>query len=405
MLKFDANTGFTATETEDVRSEVARQWKDAFAAQDTPELNTDPETPAGQLVDSQTAAITQKDAEVAFLATQFNPQTATGVWQDALGKIYFLTRHPAVASTAVCTCSGRYGTVIPAGARIRSTYDQSLWSLDADTTIPKEGAVDAQFTCAQTGAVEAARGVLTQIMTVTPGWDSVTNAAAATVGADEETQSAFEARRYDSVALNARGTIQAVYARVAQLDGVVAVYTAQNRTNVNAELDGCTLTPHSIYVAVLGGADSAIADAIYCSCSAGADYNGNTSVAVTDANTGAIETVKFMRPEELDLHCRVRIQNANLPNGYEALIREAVRANFYGEDTATVNGSPLLRIKMGDTIYASRFNISIMNAGISSILDIALSTDGSTWAASLHVPIDKSPVLLADNITVEVADE
>ena len=331
MLKFDSQTGFSVSETSDIRDEVAQDWVDAFKEQGRPDLNTDPETPQGQIIDSQTAAIHQKDVELAFLAQQFNPQTASGRWQDALAKIYFINRKPAINSTCVCTLTGINGTTVTAGALIRSSYDQTLWSLNKDTTIGADGTTTATFTCQSEGAIQAGAATLTQIVTTVPGWDAVTNATVAEVGQLVESQAAFESRRYQSVALNGRSTTAAVYARVAEVNNVIAAYVTDNKTNVNKTIDGYTLSPHSIYVAVIGGDDDDIAEAIYNSVSAGCDYNGNTTVNVTDPNTGAVEAVTFMRPTQLPLYVKVTIQDdGNLPDGYKAIVQQAVYNNFYG---------------------------------------------------------------------------
>ena len=404
MLTFDSQTGFSVSETSDIRDGVAQDWVEAFKEQGRPDLNTDPETPQGQIIDSETAAIHQKDVELAFLAQQFNPQTASGRWQDALGKIYFLNRKPAINSTSVCTLTGINGTTVAAGALIRSSYDQTLWALNEDVTIGADGTASGTFTCQSEGAIQGGAGTLNQIVTTTPGWDAVTNAAAAEVGQLVETQAAFESRRYQSVALNSRGTTAAVYARVAEVDNVIATYVTDNKTNVNKTIDGYTLSPHSIYVAVIGGADADIAEAIYNSVSAGCDYNGNTSEDVTDPNTGAVETVTFMRPAQLPLYVRVTVQDdGNLPDGYKDTIKEAVYNNFYGLDTeTTINGEAILRAVMNSDIYASRFMPSILNQGIGQLLRVELSEDNSTWVDFIHVPIDKEPVITDSDITVVV---
>ena len=43
--------------------------------------------------------------------------------------------------------------------------------------------------------------------------------------------------------------------------------------------------PHSVYVAAVGGADAGVAAAIWRKKDVGCDYNGNTSVTVTDSCT------------------------------------------------------------------------------------------------------------------------
>lgn len=405
MLDFDPKTGFSVSETSEIREEVAQDWVNAFKETGRPDLNTDPETPQGQLIDSQTAAIHQKDTELAFLANQFNPQTASGRWQDALAKIYFLSRKPAINSTAVCTLTGMNGTTVTAGALIRSSYDSTLWILNKDAVIGENGTVTAVFTCQTEGAIQAGAGTLTQIVTTTPGWDAVTNAQTAEVGQLAESQAAFETRRYQSVALNGRSTTASVYARVADLKNVIATYVTDNKTNVNKSIDGYTLKPHSIYVAVIGGDNSDIAKAIYNSVSAGCDYNGNTTVNVTDENTNAVESVTFMRPSQLHLYVKLTIQDdGNLPDGYESIIKEAVYNNFYGLDTqTTINGDAILRVVMNTDIYASRFMPSILNAGISQLLRVELSQNNSTWGDFIHVPISAEPVLETGNIQIVTA--
>lgn len=88
-LVFDESLGFSADSVSEVRAAVAAAWKAAFKSDNTAELNTEPETPAGQIIDSQTASIVQKDSEILYLANMLNPLKATGIFQDALAEIYF----------------------------------------------------------------------------------------------------------------------------------------------------------------------------------------------------------------------------------------------------------------------------------------------------------------------------
>lgn len=411
MLQFDPETGFSISEISDTREQVAQEWKNAFKADNTPELNTEPETPAGQLIDSQTDAITQKDAEIAYLANQFNPVTASGIWQDALAKIYFITRHAAIPSTAVIECRGLEGTVITAGSQIRSSVDATIWQCTETGTIPAEGVIELPFACVREGAVTAAPNTLTRIVTGIAGWDSVTNPAAAVTGQTQETQGAFEQRRYLSVAQNSRSSAASVYGRVANLEGVLTVCVRQNRLSTPYVIDGVTLSPHSIYVSVIGGQDEAIAEALYNAVSAGCDYNGNTEVEITDPYTGALETVKFDRPEDLNIGVKVEVMKTDtLPADAVTLIQDAVYKNFYGESGEYVQGQPLLRVALGDDLYASRFYVSVQNAGIDEILSIQVcsgftSAGGvNTWGSYVHIPINKNPVLLTSSIVVNVVD-
>lgn len=403
MLHFNETTGFYADEVSDVRSDVASAWRQAFSREGDPVLNTEPETPAGQLIDSQTAAVVEKDSELLYLCNQFDPRKASGVFQDALGQIYFLTRKEAVPSQAVITVTGLPGTVIPVASQIRSTADDTLWACTEAVTIPAEGETTVTFACMTPGAISAAAGTLTRIVTVTAGWDTAVNLSAAAVGNPAETRGAFESRRYASVALNSRSTAAAIYARILQIDDVVSCYVTQNRTSAPVTIDGYTLKPHSVYVAVTGGDDDDIAQALYDTVSAGCDYNGNTEVEITDPHTGAFETVAFNRPAEMDVYLKVTlVTDTALTSQQVTAIKTALYNNFYGLDSSIIlDDQPIPRVTMNTIIYASRFPVSLYNLGFSNVLEVKVKAgaDGA-WSDSIRATLNDDPVLLTDNITI-----
>ena len=402
MLHFDPATGFYADDTETVRAAVAADWVAAFHKDGQVDLNTDPETPAGQLIDSQTAAITEKDTELLYLCSQFDPAKNEGVFQDAIAKIYFLSRKAATPSTATITVRGLSGTVIPVNAQIMSSADDTIWQNVAAFTIGADGTGSGVFRCTSEGLISAAAGTLTRIMTVVAGWDTATNEHAAVVGTLEENRGQFELRRYSSVSLNSRGTAASVYARIMQLDDVIGCVVRENKTDQPKVIDGVTLSPHSVYVCVLGGNDGAIATAMYRTVSAGCDTNGTTDYLVEDDTTGIKEMIHFQRPTDADITIRLKFPDAA---GFSAddlaVIRQAVFNNFYGEDPTVVDGSIMARPLMGDTIYAPRFAISVQNAGYTDLLDVDIAKTGGAWSDALYVKIDENPVLSLADIVIE----
>ena len=148
------------------------------------------------------------------------------------------------------------------------------------------------------------------------------------------------------------------------------------------------------------------AKAIYDNLSAGCDYNGNTTIDVTDKNTKAVESVTFMRPIQQNVYIKVNLFNKDLPNDYENLIKNAVINNFYGLDQEVeIAGETLSRIIMHDDVYSSRFLPSILNANINSLLSVQVSLDNVDFSDFVHIQLDKEPILTADNITINVIDE
>ena len=81
--------GPVVPDTATVRDAVEQDWQAAFDNR----LNPDPATPQGQLITSETAIVQDKNSQLLFLANMFNPETAEGIYQDALAKIYGASRH------------------------------------------------------------------------------------------------------------------------------------------------------------------------------------------------------------------------------------------------------------------------------------------------------------------------
>ncbi len=212
-------------------------------------LNPALETPQGQLASSTTAIIGDKNNEFALYVNQVDPAFAEGRMQDAIGRIYFLDRKPGTPTVVIATCTGLSGVVIPVGARAEAV-DGNLYLCTQAGTIPPSGSIDLPFACAVDGPVDCTPGALNQIYQAIPGWDSVLNADAGTVGSYVESRAEFEARRRQSVALNARGSLPSIYANVANVADVIDVYVTENNLSVPQTIGGVSLAPHSIWVAV-----------------------------------------------------------------------------------------------------------------------------------------------------------
>lgn len=360
-------------------------------------LNPALETPQGQLASSTTAIIGDKNNEFARYVNQVDPAFAEGRMQDAIGRIYFLDRKPGTPTVVIATCTGLSGVVIPVGARAEAV-DGNLYLCTQAGTIPPGGSIDLPFACSVDGPVDCAPGALNQIYQAIPGWDSLLNADAGTVGSYVESRAEFEARRRQSVALNARGSLPSIYANVANVADVIDVYVTENNLSVPQTIGGVSLAPHSIWVAVVGGEAADIADAIWRKKSNGANYNGNTSYTVEDREGYAYPypsyVVTWETPAALPVLFAVQLAaNPALPSDIVALTKQAIIDAFNGADGGQ-------RARIGSTIYASRFYapISLLSPSV-SILSLLLGTATPT-APSLTVPINRRPTITADDISV-----
>lgn len=396
-LIFTDATGLSVESVAEVRQQVAAMFQQAFAVdENTPTLNVEPETPAGQLVDGITALLMLKDNELLKLANMFNPLTATGVYQDALGQIYFIQRLTEQPTTVTCLCRGLYGTVIPAGS-IVSDVSGNRYISTAAATIGSDGTANVIFACTEPGAVQCNTGTVNKIITVIPGWDSVTNEAAGVPGRVSETQSQFEARRFASVAKNSHGLAESVGGSIANLQDVIASKIVQNRTGQNQEMYGVTVPPHSIYLSVYGGTPKEIGQVIYNKLDAGCGTAGNTSVIVTDPVNGSQNVYYYTVPTPVSVYVQVTTAPEALYN--QEAVTQAILDNFNGQTDA--GGL----VAMGETLFASRFYQTVIDAGLTDLVQIQVSlTSGSGYGLSVDFALDEMPTLSADNITYVEAE-
>lgn len=362
-------------------------------------LNSALETPQGQLATSQTAVIGDKNNEFLYMVNQIDPQYSEGRFQDAIARIYYLTRKPATSTAVTCTVGGAPGTILSLGTLAQDT-NGNTYASTAAATIGAGSTVSVIFQNVLTGPIACAAGSLTKVFQAVSGWDTITNAAAGTLGQDVENRTDFETRRKNSVALNAHGTPQAIYANVFNVANVLDCYVVDNPTNatVNTGPTNYPVLPHSVYVAVVGGLDADVAAAIWAKKDVGCDYNGNTSVTVTDPSGYSYPqptyVVKFQRPSALAIKFQVRlVNNGLLPGNITTLVQNAIIARFNGTDGTA-------RERIGATVLASRYYSAVANCAPNvATIDILIGTSTPTLG-SVNVGIDQTPTVTAGDITV-----
>lgn len=362
-------------------------------------LNPALETPQGQLASSQAAIIGDKNNEFAYFTNQVDPQYADGRFQDAIARIYFLTRKPAVSTSVQCTMTGLVGTVIPSGTLAQDTSGNTYYST-GDATIGASGTTTAEFLNIETGPIPCAAGTLISVYQSIPGWDTITNPAAGIVGSVVESRADFEYRRRNSVAINGSGSLPAIYASVFNLDGVLDVYALDNPEDmtINKGVTNYPMVQHSLYVAVVGGDDYEIARAIWERKNIGCNYNGNTTVTVTDDSGYSYPQpsyqVTFMRPVVLPIKFEVSIVNdPSLPSSIVQLVKDAILTRFNGIDGDS-------RERIGSAIFASRYYAAASAASTAAAIISILIGISAPTLPRVDCGIDQVPTLDASDISV-----
>lgn len=363
--------GFVAPTEAEILAGVTADINTAFGGGLNPGLST----PQGQLATTETAIIGDCYATFIWYTNQVDPALNSGRMQDAIGRIYFMSRIPGAPTVVQATCIGLDGVVIPVGAAAQAA-DGNLYICQQQGTI-SGGTVTLPFACGVNGPIPCPAAALNTIYQTIPGWDTITNADDGVLGVNVESPSAFEARRAASVALNAVSILDAILANVLAVEDVLDAFVFENPNDAAVTVTGKILGPHSIFICVLGGTDADVAFAIWKKKAPGCAYNGNTTVQVTDpapsyAPPAPSYFVTFERPSIVNVAVFVLLRNSpQLPSNALALVQTAVISAFAGTD-----GGP--RAKIGSIVFASRFYAGIAMLGPwAQIVDVQVGILGN----------------------------
>jgi hypothetical protein len=290
-------------------------------------LNTDAESPAGQIKIIMAAAL----AQVWAAAEQINAgiMQASGVQLDNLVQIFRVSRNPATSSTVALTLNGTPATLIPAGSQVRLTSLNELFALDADATIGGGGTVVGNFTAVNTGPIQALAGSAWSIATPVAGWTSVSpNALDAVRGRNVETDGQLRARALQILTSSGGTSVDQLRAAILRLDNVTECVVIENDSRY---VDGDGREPHSFEVVVRGGDDQEIADTIWAHAPAGilsdttVPLASQVTATVVDEN-GDSQTITFSRPEEVNVWIEVDYTpiNSRFPTDGEDTMLQAL---------------------------------------------------------------------------------
>lgn len=263
------------------------------------------DSPDGVILRILSQYLAEQDEAVEAVYQAVDPDSAAGVALDNLASLLGLDRNAATKSTIASpgvTLTGTPATNVAAGTRFSVSATGLQFELDALAVIGGGGTVTAGATAVLTGPTAAAIGALDTIDTPVAGLTSVMNTAEAVIGTDEESDEELRGRREQSLSATGRSTVDSIYARLADLDGVTSVKVIENATD--AVVSG--QDPHSIQCIVYGGTAQEIVDTIWESKPAGIATYGTSSGTATDPS-GDTHTVEYTVPSLVTIHISANI--------------------------------------------------------------------------------------------------
>jgi len=298
---FVTTTGIVVADTSNILSEVQAQWTDTF-----PDLDLTASGPQGLMISAETLRNSDIQNSMVQVVNQFNPNYSGGVFLDAMCSLFNVQRVQATYTIVTATLTGTSGTIIPSGSLASNTNGDNFQLLST-VTIPSGGTIDAIFQAVTIGSVKCLAGTLNTIQSGIVGWTGITNATDGTVGINEQTDSSLRLYRSNTLANQAVQTTDAVQSALYLVDGVKSLTFRENYTHATATIDGISLVANSIWACIYGGANADIAKAILGNRSAGCNFNGAQSVAVT-ASSGQVINVLFDRPTTIPFLVRITVK-------------------------------------------------------------------------------------------------
>lgn len=329
MAEYDfiTTSGVIIPDTADLRAGVEAEWRAAFGA----DLRVSNDTPQGVMITMETLARAAVAENNAALANQVNPDLAGGVFLDALCALLGLYRTPATR-TAVpgAVLTGQPLTWVPAGVKVRSAAGD-LFQTAGAVQLSAAGSATVELLSVDFGPVGAPANTITTIVDLVLGWETVNNPNDGVPGTAQQSDASLRDLRRRTLARQGISTPEAIISEVSALPNVRSMQFRENIANTVQVIDGISMLPHSVWVCVDGGEDQAVALALLANKTAGAAWNGATSVTVIEPSSGQSYAVLFDRPEEVNILARITVRQGMSVVDAQAVIPGVIVAYANGQ--------------------------------------------------------------------------
>lgn len=393
---FDAS-GLTVNSTTEIVSSLTTAYQSIYGV----DINVSQNSPDGQLINILAQAIADQLELLVQINTSFDPDRAIGSILDARCAINNITREGGtftiqeieiVTSTTV-TLQGldaNFNDINGTGYTVQDAAGNQF--ILVDTSILVAGTHTLNFRAQQIGEVLTTPDTINDPVTIVLGVVSVNNPSGAlSIGQNQETDAQLRLRRSQSVSINSSGYLNGLLAYVLALDGVTDAVLYENVTN-SVDADG--IPAHGIWLAVEGGANTDIGNAIYLKKSYGADMKGAVEVDMQTAS-GATFIAKFDRPIAEDLYISFELQPTSTPVAFdEVSIKEYLVDN--------------LHYNIGQYASSAEITIAILAAigatgGTGIPVNVEVSNDGMSYVDYLETTTKNSQFTLSsDRIDINI---
>ena len=311
--------------------------------------------------------------QIAYICSQFNPETVSGVFQDAMYERIGVCRIKATPTVFKIKIIGKGGFSGKAETIVISSGNNEF-SNSTDYTLNDSGEADIEFQ----GEALVNPDDIFQIIQAPNEITALSGKAYDIVaGHDEESDDDYRLRFKNSKAINSKATRNANLANLSKYVDNIAFLKIIDKKDDNTFAAGTAQI-----IAKHNTTDEIFAKAIFDSAADGIEYTGNTTVIVKD-NSGEDLEIKFEKALEPEISIKGTLK---LKQGYsmagtrasaEAKIREYITERVFG---------------LGSIIYATEFIVPILEAdGVEAVLDIAVKKEDGEYTDSVTLARNEAP--------------
>ena len=329
--------------------------------------------------------------EFAKLALQFDPESATGKYQDALYERIGVTRLEAQKSTFVLKVQGAANLTCSAGSiTIRSQSDNNEFENISEFTTGEDGIALVDFQCVIDGAIEVKPTDEFLIVTAPDGITSVVQAddLQFSIGRERESDNEFRIRFRNSKALNAKATHNACMANLSKYVDNIAFLKI-----IDKKVDD-TFEPGNVKViAYHNTTDNIFANAVFDTIGCGINLLGETEITVYDCENQPIK-VRFQNAEEVEVSLEAEVK---VRSGYYAnTVFNKVKENILKYIDERVFG-------LESIVYATEFIIPILETdGVEAVQSIKVKRNGidEDYQDNVSLTREQVPIFATERIVL-----
>ena len=374
-------------------SELLEEFEEELAATFGSDFSIKAEGAVDNIATSNSRLYLRLQEQIAFLAAQFDPETASGIWQDALYERIGLSRIEAQYTVFTRKVTGEANTTCDAeSVIIRSSTNKYEYTNISEFTFDENGEALVDFQCLYSGEIEVEED---EEFIIVSAPDQVQDTEAAddmqlSAGCDKETDEEFRERYQNSKALNAAATREA---NVANLSEYVddPSYLKVLDIKVDDEIPAGSLK----IIAYHNTTDSIFAEAVYNTVAAGINLLGDTSVTIYDSEGEAV-TINFQNAEEVEICIQIELE---ISSGYYTnSVLETVKETLIDYINNKTFG-------LGSTIYSMKLIPAVIECdGVENVLSIKVKSSAEDdYSESVELTIEQIPIFDETNIDITVS--